>query len=229
METTLSSSIQSVVSARSLLNHPFYQAWSRGELTLNQLQGYAKEYYWVAKHVPVVMEAIQKNMPRGISSHQKGIFEHNAREEADHIGLWERFASALGITQAELETYEPSETVMDAVYSIVEQAEQGFEEGVAAMYAFECELSAISETKIEGLQKFYGLNSEDAHAYFHEHLAEEKHLCFWRNLLNNFSEKKAEDCLMASRSTVAAQNRILDGVCERLGIHCGCHAGSSNA
>jgi len=220
----LSSAIEDLVKTRSLLKHPFYQAWSKGELTLKDLQGYAKEYYYAAKSVPVVMETIRKNAPHTLTQIQRETFAKNAREEVEHIELWERFASSLGITQDELNVYEPTQTVKDAVTLIVEQAELGFEEGVAAMYAFECELPAISESKISGLQKFYNLNSADAHAYFNEHMAEEKHLCFWRALLDHFGEEKYEDCLHTARGTVAAQNMILDGVIERYmpAMSCGC-------
>lgn len=221
--STLSSSIESIVSARSLLQHPFYQAWSKGELTLTDLRGYAKEYYYAAKHVPVVMETIRKNAPSTLTELQRETFEKNAAEEVEHIELWERFASSLGITQEELDSYEPTSTVMDAVAGIVEQAGLGFEEGVAAMYAFECELPQISESKISGLQKFYNLSSADARAYFDEHMAEEKHLCFWRALLDQFAEEKCEDCLLAARATVTAQNKILDGIVERyLPTLCSC-------
>ncbi|HLC75909.1 MAG TPA: iron-containing redox enzyme family protein [Candidatus Peribacterales bacterium] len=211
----LSTSIEQLVSAKSLLQHPFYQAWNRGELTLSDLQGYAKEYYYAAKNVPVVMETIRRNMPSTLTELQRETFERNAAEEVEHIELWERFSSSLGITQNELDSYEPTDTVKNAVAGIVEQAELGFEEGVAAMYAFECELPQISESKIAGLQKFYNLNSSDARAYFDEHMAEEKHLCFWRALLDHFAEEKCEDCLLAAQTTVSAQNRILDGVVER--------------
>ncbi len=221
---SLSSAIETSVSERSLLKHPFYQVWSKGELTLNDLQGYAKEYYYAAKSVPVVMETIRKNAPHTLTQIQRETFAKNAREEVEHIELWERFASSLGITQDELNSYEPTGTVKEAVASIVEQAELGFEEGVAAMYAFECELPAISESKINGLQKFYNLSSADAHAYFNEHMAEEKHLCFWRALLDSFDDGKYEDCLYAAKATVSAQNRILDGVVERYmpAMSCGC-------
>ena len=211
----ISSSIEQIVSARSLLKHPFYQAWSKGELTLNDLQGYAKEYYYAAKNVPVVMEIIRKNAPSTLTQIQRETFEKNAAEEVEHIELWERFASSLGITQNELNTYEPTHIVKDAVMLIVEQAGLGFEEGVAAMYAFECELPQISESKIDGLSKFYGLSTADARAYFDEHMAEEKHLCFWRALLDHFEEEKVENCILAARATVAAQNKILDGVVDR--------------
>jgi len=219
----LSSAIESLVSARSLLQHPFYQAWSKGELTLKELQGYAKEYYYAAQSVPVVMETIRKNAPSTLTQIQRETFAKNAREEVEHIELWERFASSLGITQDELNAYEPTQAVKDAVTLIVEQAGLGFEEGVAAMYAFECELPQISESKIDGLRKFYGLSTADARAYFDEHMAEEKHLCFWRALLDHFEEEKVEDCILAARATVGAQNKILDGVVERyMDAPCSC-------
>ncbi|MGI0079282.1 MAG: pyrroloquinoline quinone biosynthesis protein PqqC, partial [Nitrososphaerales archaeon] len=32
------------VEERSLLKHPFYEMWSRGQLSLDDLSGYSKEY-----------------------------------------------------------------------------------------------------------------------------------------------------------------------------------------
>jgi len=215
LHTDLISAIENAVQKRSLLKHEFYRAWSAGKLTKDHLKGYAKEYYYAVKHVPAVMEAIEKNMPASVGHIERVTFAKNAKEEEEHIELWERFSSALGISEKELEEYEPTRTVKDAVSSIVQQAEEGFEEGVAAMYAFECDLPAISQSKIDGLIAFYGMNSTDAHAYFEEHVAEEKHLCFWRGLLSHFSEEKKESALMAAKMTVNAQNKVLDGVVER--------------
>ena len=211
----LVSAIEAEVQKHSLLQHPFYLAWSKGMLTKDQLAGYAKEYYYAAKHVPNVMEAIAENLPKSLSAETRDTFAKQAEEEGEHIELWERFASALGVTEGELEAYEPTDTVKEAVTSIIEAAEEGFEEGVAAMYAFECDLPAISQSKIDGLIKFYGLRNDDAHAYFEEHLREEKHLCFWRNLLKKFTAAKMQPALMAAKGAVRAQNEVLDGVMER--------------
>jgi pyrroloquinoline-quinone synthase len=207
--------IENEVQKHSLLKHAFYQAWSAGKLTKEQLQGYAKEYYFVATQVPKVMEAIEKNLPQKFPFAIRDTFAKQIEEEREHIELWERFASSLGITEGELESYEPTRTVKDAVASIIEAAEEGFEEGVAAMYAFECDLPAISQSKIDGLMKFYGLRSDDAHAYFNEHLMEEKHLCFWRNLIQKFDAAKKPSAMLAAKSTTKAQNQVLDGVMER--------------
>lgn len=211
----LVSAIESEVQKHSLLQHPFYIMWSKGMLTKEQLSGYAKEYYYAAKHVPNVMEAIRVNLPKNLSSQTRDTFAKQTEEEREHIELWERFASALGVTEGELEAYEPTDTVKEAVASIIEAAEEGFEQGVAAMYAFECDLPAISQSKIDGLIAFYGLRSDDAHAYFEEHLREEKHLCFWRELLKKFPASKMPSALLAAKSTVSAQNKVLDGVVER--------------
>lgn len=219
---SLPSAIEHAVQEHSLLKHPFYLAWSAGKLSKEQLAGYAKEYYWAARNVPVVMEAIEKNFPAHLSPRTRATFAKQAAEEQEHIELWERFASALGVTEKELEEYEPTETVKEAVSSIVEAASEGFEEGIAAMYAFECDLPAISKSKIEGLVKFYGMNSQDAHAYFEEHLAEEQHLCFWRELLKKIAPDKTESAMGAATATVAAQNRVLDGVVERYCPHIAC-------
>ena len=207
--------IEAEVQKYSLLQHPFYLAWSKGKLTKDQLAGYAKEYYFVARHVPMAMQAIEKNLPKSLPMQTRETFRKQAEEEREHIELWERFASALGVTEGELEAYEPTKTVKEAVTSIIEAAEEGFEEGVAAMYAFECDLPAISQSKIDGLIKFYGLRNDDAHAYFEEHLREEKHLCFWRNLLKKFPAAKMQPALMAAKGAVRAQNEVLDGVMER--------------
>lgn len=188
---SLISAIESEVQKHSLLKHPFYLAWSAGKLTKEQLAGYAKEYYFLAKNVPAVMEAIFKNLPREAGDRTRETFAKHAEEEREHIELWERFASSLGVSEKDLESYEPTEIVKEAVASIVEAASEGFEEGIAAMYAFECDLSAISESKIDGLIKFYGLKSNDAHAYFEEHLREEQHLCFWRELLRRVPSGEA--------------------------------------
>jgi len=43
---------------RSLLKHPFYQMWSNGELTLDHLQGYSKEYSQLVNAIPKMVENV---------------------------------------------------------------------------------------------------------------------------------------------------------------------------
>ncbi|OGG53156.1 hypothetical protein A3H16_00025 [Candidatus Kaiserbacteria bacterium RIFCSPLOWO2_12_FULL_53_8] len=212
---SLVSAIEKAVSERSLLKHPFYQAWSAGALTRQQLAGYAKEYYWVARNVPGIMNEIEKRVPASLAAGTKKILAEQASEEREHVELWERFARSLGITKKQLRSYRPTTTVRNAVSNITKTARKGFEEGIAAMYAFESELPAISSTKSEGLIKFYGLRSKDAHVYFKEHIKEEKHLRLWRRFLRNVAPARRRAALAAARTAVAAQNQVLDGVMKR--------------
>ena len=143
--------------------------------------------------------------------------EQNIAEEQSHIDLWVRFARALKISEAELHDYQPSVQVKLAVRSLEELVSKGEEEAVAAIYALERELPKIAETKMDGLEKFYGLTSDDARVYFQEHLNEEKHFSVWMSL-----DVREELARPAVETSMKAQNQILDAVCERCGICMDC-------
>ena len=55
--------IDRIIEGRSLLKHPFYQAWSDGKLTRESLAGYSKEYYQLVKAVPVFMAQLMDHVP----------------------------------------------------------------------------------------------------------------------------------------------------------------------
>lgn len=208
------SSLDPLISDRSLLKHPFYQKWNKGELTLENLRVYAKEYYWLVQRIPGIVEKARNLIADPLI---KMRIEQNVQEELSHIDLWIRFAKALKISEAELHDYEPSVQVKLAVRSLEELVSQGEEEAVAAIYALERELPKIAETKMDGLEKFYGLTSDDARAYFQEHLNEEKHFSVWMSV--DVSEERARPAVEAS---MKAQNQILDAVCDRCGLFHNC-------
>lgn len=207
------SSLDLLISEMSLLKHPFYVAWSKGELTLGDLRVYAKEYFHLVERIPGIVARVADRAR--IGGEQRAI-RKNVREEQEHVILWKRFARSLGIGEAELVAHVPSAKVRDAIRSLEELAERGFEEGIAAVYSLERELPAIAQTKKEGLLRFYGLSSADAHAYFDEHLNEEEHLDVWRSM------PVFGDVTEAARTSLVAQNQILDAVCEKQGISMVC-------
>jgi pyrroloquinoline-quinone synthase len=208
------SSFDNLIASRSLLRHPFYLKWSKGELTQEDLVVYAKEYYHLVKHVPGLVSRIKDRVS---DKDLRAKIEENEREEKEHIALWERFALSLGVSDQELAQYQPSTIVCDAVATLEAIMEKSAEEGIAAMYALERELPAIAATKKEGLLKFYGLSSTDAHAYFDEHLGEEKHLEVWRVFPVRFAEAKS-----AVERSLDAQHKVLDAVCVLRGISLEC-------
>ena len=64
-----------------VLKHPFYKRWERGELTREELAFYAGEY----RHAVVAVAD---------AAAAAGDGEH-AREEAEHVALWDGFAAAV--------------------------------------------------------------------------------------------------------------------------------------
>ncbi len=52
--TSIADEVDRLIEERSLLTHPFYQAWQRGDLSLDTLRSYAAQYY---QHVTVAAGA----------------------------------------------------------------------------------------------------------------------------------------------------------------------------
>lgn len=210
--------IDSEIERRSLLKHSFYQMWSEGKLTIDHLQGYSKEYFQLVKAVPKFVESISANAGESM----KADIDNNAKEEAEHIEPWARFASALGVPQSELVNYDGAAKTNDAVAAMSKLSSSSFEEAVAAMYAFEAELPKISRSKIDGLKKFYGMDGGDATRYFELHEeADVRHAQVWREILQSLPADKQEAAFKAAVQSLDAQNKLLDSVQEKyVGMYC---------
>ncbi|PIP84260.1 MAG: dehydrogenase, partial [Elusimicrobia bacterium CG22_combo_CG10-13_8_21_14_all_63_91] len=53
--------IDAAVAEKDLLSHPFYQAWSAGELTAEDLKFYAKQYYHLERNFPRLLSRVHSN------------------------------------------------------------------------------------------------------------------------------------------------------------------------
>jgi pyrroloquinoline-quinone synthase len=209
--------IDSEIEKRSLLKHPFYQMWSEGKLTIDHLKGYSKEYFQLVKAVPGLVESIPD-----ADSAAKDDISSNAREEAEHIEPWIKFAETLGVSRSELAGYEGEAKTKSAVAALQVLAGASFEEAVAAMYAYEAELPKISRSKIDGLKKYYDLDNKDATRYFEIHEeADVRHAQVWRDILGKLSADKQERAYEAAAKSLKAQNLLLDSVQEKyVGTNC---------
>jgi pyrroloquinoline-quinone synthase len=175
--------IDEMIEERSLLKHPFYEMWSDGKLTVESLAGYSKEYFQLVKAVPSFMTPIIAKAPESVIAE----LIDNQQEEADHIRPWIKFAGELGISEEELTNYEGLEKTKKAVSDLSELMNT-YEGGSSAMYAFEKEIPKISQTKLDGMAKFYGMSSDDATEYFKLHTeADIRHAAAWRNILETTS------------------------------------------
>ncbi len=209
MRTSVTS-FDGLIAQRSVLKHPFYVRWSAGELTIDHLCFYAKEYFRLVERIPGIVERVRDCVE---DRELRDRIHRNVVEEQEHVGLWKRFARSLGLSERELLAHKVSAKTQEAIRTLEELAEMGSDEGMAAMYALEKELPAIAQAKKDGLTRFYGLTSSDAHIYFDEHLGEEKHLEVWRA-----KDVDAERSRIAATTSLTAQHAILDAVCEACGI-----------
>lgn len=206
-----------VIRSKSLLTHYFYeQKWNMGELTQEELAIYAKEYMHLVERVPGIVERV-RDRARTSRPDLVPSIEENIAEETEHIELWKRFAKSLGVTEEQLANHKPTDMTKKAVSELEKLAEGSFEDGVTAMYAMELTLPEIAQTKKDGLCKFYGLQSEDAHVYFDEHLKEEEHFAVWRKV-----EVDPVRAMRIAKTSLKVQHMVLDGVCEVCGFCISC-------
>ena len=210
MKKPLIERIDYEIEKRSLLKHRFYQMWSEGKLTFDHLQGYSKEYFQLVKVVPKFVENIF-NMVTNPSLNRD--ISQNLKEEYEHIEPWIIFSIAMGVERKDLTSYKGQTETNKAVSTLTRLTELSLEEAVASMYAYEKELPKISRSKIDGLNKFYGVKSHHATKYFEIHEEVDlRHSELWKNILQTIPEEKQKFALSAAINSLEAQNKLLDSV-----------------
>src|SRR5882762_6395825 len=106
------------IEKRHLLKHDFYLAWSKGELSQEVLQEYAKDYYHHVKAFPTYISALHAHTD--CMETRKELLQNLVEEEAgspNHPDLWRAFAKGLGVTDEELVTHRPSYAMSELIRS----------------------------------------------------------------------------------------------------------------
>jgi len=213
---SLFSVIDRVLEERNMLHHPFYKAWNNGSLTQEMLKDYACQYYHFVKDFPRMVSAVHSNTP-DLAARQELLRNLIDEEQGNenHPALWMKFATAMGASEAELDRTIPLPTTTALVGTMMNTCRQGsFQEGLAALYAYEAQIPEVSRTKIEGLKKFYGITNTDAIKFFTVHQeADVYHSRSEREMIEkNTPPELAEAVQRASTETTEALWRFLDGV-----------------
>jgi pyrroloquinoline-quinone synthase len=206
--------IDAAIAEKSLLKHPFYQDWQMGKLTRQDLQLYASQYY---RHV----EAFPKHL-RVLAARTEGpirdiVLENLAEEEnpsQPHPKLWRDFAATVGVNEEDITccpALPGTQAVVETFREIV--GDRTVAEAVAALYAYEAQVPEIATTKIEGLQKFYGVSSSKGLAYFAVHEeADKAHRAAWRNWLEEHAHGDEAEILATTNEALDALWGALDAV-----------------
>lgn len=204
MNTKVWDRIEQARAENNVLEHPFYQRWSAGELTREELADYSGQYRYATEAIAKLSADIAAHAPE---SERAGLEAHSA-EEHEHVAMWDGFVNAVGGTvgaQPNPETLECVETWTKA---------DGFGRQLARMFAIESGQPAISKTKTEGLGEHYEITDAPGNLYFtvHEkmdvHHAEEGRKLIERHM-NDFSE---DELVEAAEEAFKANWLLLDGV-----------------
>lgn len=209
--------IQAIVVGRSLLTHPFYQAWQKGELTLDQLRGYAAQYYPHVLAFPQYVSAAHAICPdqRDRQELLENLIEEERGEE-NHPELWLRFAEGVGAARDGVGRARPLPETERLVATFRDATmRRSFAEACAALYVYESQVPDVAKTKIDGLKRFYGKDDERTLRFFEVHIgADEVHAQVGAGMVRRHTKDAAtrEAVLRTSRECADALWSFLDGV-----------------
>lgn len=213
----LRSRLETSVAARHLLDHPFYQRWSAGELTREELQEYARQYWHYTKAFPTFVSAIHSGSD-DIAVRQS-LLENLIEEErgADHHPeLWLRFCEALGLSREDVEASAPNEGTTNLIATMRSLAREGAtHEGLASLFAYESQVPAVAKAKIEGLARWYAMTAEGDIAFFSVHeQADVFHAQTSAELLERLcgDDRARDEAVGAAGTTLEALYGFLDAV-----------------
>jgi pyrroloquinoline-quinone synthase len=189
----------------NLLEHPFYERWSRGELTRDELAVYGGQY----RHAVVALAQAADGAAHAASSAERAELAARAGEEAAHVALWDAFARAAGTDGPQ-----PAEPETAACAEAWAGADRDLLGHLVALYAIESAQPAISRVKADGLREHYGFEAGPATAYFDLHAERDReHAAEARILIAERLDGVDEDALVAEAERVLRANwLLLDGV-----------------
>jgi len=216
--------IDNDIAKKHLLKHPFYLAWTRGELSKEALTDYAQQYYHHVAAFPTYLSALHAHCDHQAT--RKQLLNNLIDEEAgspNHPELWKTFVDGLGVEHADLtQTEKQPETknLIDTFRSVCGQ--RSTTEGLAALYAYESQIPSICESKIDGLKKHYGFTKSEHYEYFTVHIeADREHSAAERELLSRHMDAHNFESVKVSVNRVLdALWDMLSGVCRRHAIAC---------
>src|SRR5215469_6545029 len=159
-----------------LLCHPFYKAWSAGELTREDLRDYALDYYQHVHAFPSYLAALALRLNEG--ELRRAVLANMRDEQGGenaagkpgvaHSDLWLDFAEGMGAARNGFgHKAVPEIRKLISHFSTV-ASEGSPEEALAAYYAYESQVPRVAKEKERGLREMYGAD-ENTTRYFSLH------------------------------------------------------------
>ena len=222
------------IAAHDLLTHPFYRAWTHGELTPEDLRHYAMQYFHQVAAFPGYLKMLECRLHADALNLVEGrelaqiVAQNRAEEEGaaspddrahegrSHAELWLDFAEGMGADRTGAASAQPLAEMQSLIDTFQEIAGEGTPaEALAAFYAYESQVPRIAQEKERGLKELYGADRATC-AYFTVHKsADIHHARVWREQLEkqiHGSPGLEEQALQAAERVAQALWRALDGI-----------------
>jgi pyrroloquinoline-quinone synthase len=206
-----------------LLCHPFYLAWSAGELSRDDLREYARDYYHHVEAFPTYLAELgirleDGELRRAVLANmcdEKGADDGLGESSCAHSELWLDFVEGLG-ARRDMRGHGPVAEIRELMAHFHNVASEGTpEEALAAFYAYESQVPRVAKEKARGLREMYGADERTC-GYFALHAtADVHHAQVWRRQLEKRLEANpaaAEKALEAGETAARALWRALDGI-----------------
>jgi pyrroloquinoline-quinone synthase len=201
-----------------LLQHPYYQAWSKGELTRDDLREYASEYWHHVSAFPTYLSAFHARLAD--APLRRTVLENLADEEGlpagrPHSDLWMDFAEGMGADASAVR----SRTLQPETASLISHFRYAMEASPAAalasLYTYESRVPAIARTKANGLREHYAASEAVARYFTLHQTADVYHAKVWRDAIESeltTHPEEAEGALDAAEAAAADLWNTLSGI-----------------
>jgi pyrroloquinoline-quinone synthase len=209
--------LDSRIAKYDLLCHPFYKAWSAGELTREDLRNYGQNYFHHVNAFPEYLREFASRLPHGgtrravLANYEDEMGSHGSRPHAE---LWLDFVEGMGGERAR--SVNPVAEIDELVQRFHSTAVEGEpEEALAIFYAYESQVPRVAAEKARGLRGMYGADEKTCE-YFNLHTtADVYHSRVWKQQLTNCvagSAAAAERALNAAENGAKTLWNALDGI-----------------
>jgi pyrroloquinoline-quinone synthase len=215
--------LDACIAKYDLLCHPFYKAWSAGELTRDDLREYAQDYYHHVEAFPSYLAALGMRLDDGELRRavlanlcdEKGVDGQPGRGSVPHSDLWLDFAEGMGSSR-NLEWHNPVPEIRQLIRHFQQVASDGSpEDALAAFYTYESQVPRIAQEKERGLREMYGADDKTC-GYFSLHAtADVYHSRVWRKQLEKriaAHPEAADAALDAAENAARTLWKALDGI-----------------
>jgi pyrroloquinoline-quinone synthase len=209
--------VEQEIAKYDLLKHPFYQAWSAGELTKEDLKFYAEQYFHQVSGFPTYLSSLHSRLPEGAM--RRAVLANAYEEECDgiaHSDLWLRFAEGMSGTESNRNDKTPIPEVSDLLKTFRALASEApVTSAFGALFAYESQVPKIAAEKRNGLRQHYGADERTC-SYFtlHEN-ADIHHANVWREIISALvqeDDRRAAEALEGISRAASALWAALDGI-----------------